>query len=155
MSGDHGRRCKSKYDQIPGATIVAVNAPPIMGLSTTGGFNFELQDLNAAGVEALAEATQNFVEQAKQRPELTGVYTTFNPHVPQRFLEIDRVKAKTRGVSIGDIFDTLQINLGLLVRQRVQQIRAGLSGLSAGGAGRARRRRPTSGASRSATRTAR
>jgi HAE1 family hydrophobic/amphiphilic exporter-1 len=105
---------QSKYDQIPGATIVAANAPPIMGLSTTGGFNFELQDLNAAGVEALAAAAEHLIEQAKQRPELTGVYTTFNPHVPQRFLEIDRVKAKTRGVSISDIFNTLQINLGSL-----------------------------------------
>ena len=105
---------QSKYDQIPGATIVAANAPPIMGLSTTGGFNFELQDLNAAGVEARAAAAEHLIEQAKQRPELTGVYTTFNPHVPQRFLEIDRVKAKTRGVSISDIFNTLQINLGSL-----------------------------------------
>jgi HAE1 family hydrophobic/amphiphilic exporter-1 len=83
-----------------------------MGLSTTGGFDFELQDLNAQGVEALAEVTQSFIEQANRRPELAGVYTTFNPHVPQRFLDIDRVKAKTLGVSIDDIFDTLQINLG-------------------------------------------
>jgi hydrophobe/amphiphile efflux-1 (HAE1) family protein len=103
---------KEKFDRIPGATIVAANAPTIMGLSTTGGFNFELQDLNAAGVEALAAAAEHLIAQAKQRPELTGVYTTFNAHVPQRFLEIDRVKAKTRGVSIDDIFDTLQINLG-------------------------------------------
>ena len=105
---------KHKYDQIPGATIVAVNAPPIRGLGRTGGFTFELQDLDALGVEALAEATQSFVEQAKRRPELAGVYTTLNPHVPQRYLEIDRVKAKTRGVSITEIFDTLQINLGSL-----------------------------------------
>ena len=41
-------------------------------------------------------------------------YTTFNPEVPQRFLDVDRTKAKTRGVSITDIFDTLQINLGSL-----------------------------------------
>jgi HAE1 family hydrophobic/amphiphilic exporter-1 len=105
---------KERYDRIPGATIVAVNAPTIMGLSATGGFNFELQDLNASGVEALAEVTRNFVEQANERPELTAVYTTFNPHVPQRFLDIDRVKAKTLGISITDIFTTLQINLGSL-----------------------------------------
>jgi hydrophobe/amphiphile efflux-1 (HAE1) family protein len=105
---------KAKFERIPGAEIVAVNAPTIMGLSATGGFNFELQDLNASGVEALAEVTRNFVEQANQRPEVTAVYTTFNPQVPQRFLDIDRAKAKTLGVSIDDIFDTLQINLGSL-----------------------------------------
>jgi hydrophobe/amphiphile efflux-1 (HAE1) family protein len=103
---------KAKFEQIPGATIVAVNAPTIMGLSTTGGFNFEIQDLNAAGVEVLAAVTQHFLEQANARPEVSGVYTTFNPHVPQRFLDIDRVKAKTLGVSLTDIFNTLQINLG-------------------------------------------
>ena len=103
---------KAKFAEIPGATVVAANAPTIMGLSTTGGFNFELQDLNAAGPEALAAVTQSFIERTKSRPELSGVYTTFDPHVPQRFLEIDRAKAKTLGVSVTDIFNTLQINLG-------------------------------------------
>jgi HAE1 family hydrophobic/amphiphilic exporter-1 len=105
---------QKEFDQIAGATVIAANAPPIMGLSATGGFNFELQDLNNAGMEALAEATRNLVEQANARPELSSVYTTFNPDVPQRFVDIDRVKAMTRGVSVNDIFDTLQINLGSL-----------------------------------------
>jgi hydrophobe/amphiphile efflux-1 (HAE1) family protein len=103
---------QDKYNQIAGASVIAVNAPPIMGLSATGGFNFELQDLNDAGIPALAEATRYLVEQASHRPELRNVYTTFNPDVPQRYLNVDRVKAMTRGVSVDDIFDTLQINLG-------------------------------------------
>jgi hydrophobe/amphiphile efflux-1 (HAE1) family protein len=105
---------QKKYDEIAGATVIAVNAPPIMGLSATGGFNFELQDLNDAGMAALAEATRNLVEQANARPELQGVYTTLNAEVPQRYIDIDRVKAMTRGVSVTDIFNTLQINLGSL-----------------------------------------
>jgi HAE1 family hydrophobic/amphiphilic exporter-1 len=105
---------QKEFDQIAGATVIAANAPPIMGLSATGGFNFELQDLNNAGMEALAEATRNLVEQANARPELSSVYTTLNPDVPQRFVDIDRVKAMTRGVSVNDIFNTLQINLGSL-----------------------------------------
>ncbi|HEX5078326.1 MAG TPA: multidrug efflux RND transporter permease subunit [Geminicoccaceae bacterium] len=105
---------QKKYDQIEGASVIAANAPPIMGLSATGGFNFELQDLNDAGIPALAAATRNLVEQASRRPELANVYTTFNPDVPQRYINLDRVKAMTRGVSIDDIFNTLQINLGSL-----------------------------------------
>ncbi len=103
---------QKKYDEIAGARVIAVNAPPIMGLSATGGFNFELQDLNDAGMDALAAATNNLVERANARPELQGVYTTLNADVPQRNINIDRVKAMTRGVSLDDIFDTLQINLG-------------------------------------------
>jgi HAE1 family hydrophobic/amphiphilic exporter-1 len=105
---------QKEFDQIAGATVIAANAPPIMGLSATGGFNFELQDLNNAGMKALAETTRNLVEQANARPELSSVYTTFNPDVPQRFVDIDRVKAMTRGVSVNDIFNTLQINHGSL-----------------------------------------
>lgn len=105
---------QAQVSEIPGARIMAVNAPPIPGLGATGGFTFELQDLNAAGTEALAKVAFQFIEEARHRPELAKVYTTFNPDVPQRFLEVDRSKAKTRGVSIGDIFDTLQINLGSL-----------------------------------------
>jgi len=105
---------QAEVSEIPGARIMAVNAPPIPGLGATGGFTFELQDLNAAGTTALAKVAFHLIEQARHRPELAKVYTTFNPEVPQRFLEVDRTKAKTRGVSVGDIFDTLQINLGSL-----------------------------------------
>ena len=99
---------------IPGARVLVSNAPSIPGLGATGGFTFEIQDLDAQGVAALAKVTRNFLEHANQQPELTRVYTTFNPEVPQRYLEVDRVKAKTRGVSITDIFAALQINLGSL-----------------------------------------
>ncbi len=99
---------------IPQAQVLIANAPAIPGLGSTGGFVFEIQDLNGEGVDALAEASQNFIAAARKRPELTRVYTTFNPSFPQRYLDIDRTKAKTRGVSLDDLFDTLQINLGSL-----------------------------------------
>jgi HAE1 family hydrophobic/amphiphilic exporter-1 len=105
---------QTQVSQIPGARILVVNAPSIPGLGSTGGFTFEIQDLNGQGVEALSEASTNFINEAHKRPELTGVYTTFNPEVPQRYLDIDRTKVKTRGVSLNDLFDTLQINLGSL-----------------------------------------
>jgi hydrophobe/amphiphile efflux-1 (HAE1) family protein len=105
---------RAKTGKIPQARVMIANAPSIPGLGATGGFKYEIQDLNDQGVEALTRAVDNFISQARKRPELTGVYTTFNPAVPQRFLEVDRTKAKTRKVSITDIFDTLQINLGSL-----------------------------------------
>ena len=105
---------RAKFAEIPGARILIANAPAIPGLGQTGGFTYEIQDLDAQGVQALAAAAENFVEQAQQRPELAGVYTTFSSGVPQRYVDIDRTKAKTRGVSLTDIFDVLQINLGSL-----------------------------------------
>jgi HAE1 family hydrophobic/amphiphilic exporter-1 len=103
-----------QVSELPQARVLIANAPSIPGLSATGGFKFEIQDLNDQGIDALSKAVDNFIGEARKRPELAGVYTTFNPAVPQRYLEVDRTKAKTRKVSITDIFDTLQINLGSL-----------------------------------------
>ena len=105
---------RERVAAISGARVLVANAPSIPGLGATGGFVFEIQDLNGQGVEALSRAATSFIDAARKRPELTGVYTTFNDKVPQRFLEVDRTKAKTHGVSLTDIFDTLQINLGSL-----------------------------------------
>ncbi len=102
------------FAEIPEARVLVANAPPIPGLGATGGFTFEIQDLDAQGVEALTEATLHFIDVVRKRPEVDGIYTTFSPSVPQYFLDIDRLKAKTRGVSITDIFNALQINLGSL-----------------------------------------
>jgi HAE1 family hydrophobic/amphiphilic exporter-1 len=105
---------QAKTSEIPHARVLIANAPAIPGLGATGGFKYEIQDLNDQGVAALTKAVENFIGEARKRPELARVYTTFNPAVPQRYLEVDRTKAKTRKVSLTDIFDTLQINLGSL-----------------------------------------
>ncbi|MGD8293017.1 MAG: multidrug efflux RND transporter permease subunit [Desulfobacterales bacterium] len=107
MAGLH-----AKVSRIPQARVMVANAPAIPGLSATGGFKFEIQDLNDQGIEALSKAVDNFIMEARKRPELAGVYITFSPAVPQRYLEVDRIKAKTRKVSLNDLFSTLQINLG-------------------------------------------
>jgi len=105
---------RTKFAQIPGARVLVANAPAIPGLGQTGGFTYQIQDLGAQGVEALAEAADNFIEQARKRPELAGVYTNFSSSVPKRYIDVDRTKAKTRNVLLTDLYDTMQINLGSL-----------------------------------------
>jgi len=106
------KHIKVRVAELPEAVVMVANAPPIPGLGSTGGFNFEIQDLNSLGTDEMARVVQRFISKAHERPELAGVYTTFNPEIPQRFIDVDRVKAKTRGVDLDDIFNTLQINLG-------------------------------------------
>ncbi|MCK5698104.1 MAG: efflux RND transporter permease subunit, partial [Gammaproteobacteria bacterium] len=105
---------QTELSKIPDANIMVVNAAPIPGLGSTGGFNFEIKDLNSQGVKVLAKVAKDFVEAANNRPELAGVYMTFDAEVPQRFIDIDRVKIMTHGVNLDDVFSTLQINLGSL-----------------------------------------
>ncbi|SCY77993.1 efflux RND transporter permease subunit [Microvirga guangxiensis] len=92
--------------------VIGFNPPPIIGLSTTGGFEFYLQDRSGGSLESLAQAAQQVVQAAGQRPELTGVSTTFNTGTPQYSLDVNREKAKAIGVPITSIFDAMQSTFG-------------------------------------------
>jgi multidrug efflux pump len=94
--------------------VIGFNPPPIIGLSTTGGFEFYLQDRSGGSLESLAQAAQQVIPAAGQRPELAGVSTTFNTGTPQYSLGVDREKAKALGVPITSIFDTMQSTFGSL-----------------------------------------
>lgn len=105
---------REKFAGVQGAVVVPFNAPPIQGLSSTGGFQFELEDRNSLGIQTLAKVTQEMIEKGSERPELTGLFSSFTADVPGLYIELDRTKAKTQGIAISDVFDTLQAYLGAL-----------------------------------------
>ncbi len=105
---------RKQLEAIPGAKILVLNAPPIPGLAIAAGLNIQIQDRGAHGTRDLALAARNYIQRLNARPELTRAFTTFSDDTPMRYLDIDRTKAKTLGVSLTDVFDTLQINLGSL-----------------------------------------
>ena len=94
------------------AQVIVLQPPPIRGLSSTGGFELMLEDKEGRGVEALARVVDQFQDEARKRPELAGVFTTFSARVPQLKFELDRTKARRLDVPISDVFATLQTNLG-------------------------------------------
>ena len=99
---------------MPEAQIMVFNPPPIPGLGTSSGFEFQLQDSEGRDPALLAQVLNGFIYDANQRPELNRVFSTFRANVPQYFLEVDRNKAKAQGVALSDIFTTLQAQLGSL-----------------------------------------
>ena len=96
------------------AMVLAFNPPPISGMSSTGGFEVYVQNRGNGNSKDLAAATQKLIEAAHKRPELGHLSTTFSADVPQLFIQLDREKAKTYGVSISDVFDTMQSTFGEL-----------------------------------------
>ena len=94
--------------------VIGFNPPPIQGISTTGGFEFYLQDRSGGSLESLSQAAQRVIQAANRRPELRGVSTTFSTTVPQYRIDVDRDKAKALGVPIATIFDTMQSTFGSL-----------------------------------------
>jgi hydrophobe/amphiphile efflux-1 (HAE1) family protein len=103
---------RPKLGAIPGARIFALNPAPIRGLSRTGGFEFQLQDRAAGPLPELADAAQRVIDEGAKSPELQNLFTSFRPTVPQVFVDVDRAKAKALGVSVTDVFETLQIYMG-------------------------------------------
>jgi multidrug efflux pump len=94
--------------------VIGFNPPPIQGMSTTGGFEFYLQDRSGGSLASLSQAAGRVVQAASRRPELQGVSTTFSTNVPQYRIEIDREKAKSIGIPITTVFDTMQSSFGSL-----------------------------------------
>ena len=105
-------RLNKQYAQIQEASILMFPPPPVQGLGTTGGFKLQLEDRGSLGYEALDAATMAFLAKARQAPELARLFTSLQVNVPQLYADIDRTKARQLGVSVTDVFDTLQIYLG-------------------------------------------
>ncbi|WP_420563418.1 efflux RND transporter permease subunit [Thalassobaculum sp.] len=107
-------RLNAQYGAIQDAFVVIFPPPPVQGLGTTGGFKLQIQDRTSRGYEELNTVVQEFLAAARQAPELANVFTNFQVNVPQLYADLDRTKAQQLGVSVTDVFETLQIYLGSL-----------------------------------------
>ncbi len=97
---------------LPDAIGFSFSPPAIPGIGAAGGFTFLLQDRAGKDVKFLAENTAKFLDEARKRPELAGVNSTFRPTVPQLFIKVDRDKVLKQGVSLADTYKTLQCFMG-------------------------------------------
>ena len=100
------------FSTIPGANIIAFNAPPIPGLGTTAGVEMKIQQTGGGTPQDLASAVGSLVYTANQQPSIAQAYSTFRANVPQLFVDLDRERAQLLGVRVSDVFQTLQAFLG-------------------------------------------
>ena len=105
-------RINGAFQGITGARAFAVNAPPVRGLSTFGGFEFQLQDRRGVPISALVENADKIIAAANQRPEIQAAFTQFAANTPQIEVEVNRERAKSLNIDIDDVFATLQTYLG-------------------------------------------
>ena len=108
--GELQKRCSV----IQEAFVAAFPPPAVNGLGVVGGFKMQVEDRGGAGPEALQGATMQLMMAANQTGKLQVAPSTFRASVPQLFVDVDRIKAKSMRVALGEIFDTLQIYLGSL-----------------------------------------
>lgn len=101
-----------KFSQIPDGFVGIFPPPPVPGLGSTGGFKLQIEDRSGHGFNALAQVQAQIMAKAAQAPELVGMMASFQANAPQLEVDIDRVKAKSQGVALNEIFETLQVNMG-------------------------------------------
>ncbi|MDA3440096.1 efflux RND transporter permease subunit [Acinetobacter bereziniae] len=101
-----------KFSQIPDGFVGIFPPPPVPGLGSTGGFKLQIEDRSGHGFNALAQVQAQIMAKAAQAPELVGMLASFQANAPQLEVDIDRVKAKSQGVALDEIFETLQVNMG-------------------------------------------
>src|SRR6201986_162114 len=107
---------RMKLLSLPEGIALSFDPPSIPGMGSTGGFEFQVEDLSGRGPMALNEALQAVRAEARKQPELAsqGLFSPFSNSTPQFKYDMDRNKAKLLGLNLPDIFNTLQIYLGSL-----------------------------------------
>lgn len=101
-----------KFFGIPEAFVFGFGLPPILGLGTSGGFEFMLEDRANGDIHQLAEVSDQFIAEAAKHPELGRIVSIFRDTVPQYTAQLDTDKAQTLGIPVTDVYNTLQTFLG-------------------------------------------
>ncbi|MEO6675762.1 MAG: efflux RND transporter permease subunit, partial [Pseudomonas sp.] len=102
----------TKFAAIKEGTAYALLPPPIQGLGNGSGYSLYLKDRAGLGYGALQNALNAFLAEVAQTPGMTYPVSSYQANIPQLEVKVDRVKAKAQGVSLTDLFDTLQTYLG-------------------------------------------
>src|SRR5580700_515481 len=105
-------RLNASLSKLPAGIAFSFSPPAIPGVGTSGGFQFVLEDRAGRDVQFLADNLSKFLAAAQKRPEIGLISTTFLPHVPQRFVDVDRDKALKQGVAVSDVYRTIQAYMG-------------------------------------------
>jgi HAE1 family hydrophobic/amphiphilic exporter-1 len=105
-------RLNQKFYEIQEGVAFPFAPPAIRGLGVSGGFQMQIEDRANVGLQQLGQRLEQVMEDARKRPEVGPLTTTFRPGVPQIFVDIDREKVKTLDVPLSDVFDALQSYLG-------------------------------------------
>jgi len=110
------KKLKNRYaEEVPEAIVNVFPPPAVSGLGRSGGFKMMVEDRGDVGLTELQVHTDNLVEKGNDvKDRVTGLFTVYNANSPQLFADVDREKCLKEGVSLGDVFSTLQAYLGSL-----------------------------------------
>lgn len=103
-----------QFMAIQDAFVLVLPPPPVNGIGTAGGFKMMIEDRGNRGYSELYKTTQGLIGAAMGSGKFGMTYTGYTVNVPQLEADVDREKAKSQGVPLANLYETLQINLGSL-----------------------------------------
>jgi len=98
--------------QVKEGPAFVISPPAIPGIGSSGGVTFVLQDRSGRGGDFLAENVEKFLAAVRKRPEIASAITTYTPHVPQVYVNVDRDKVLRQNVNLSDVYQTMQTFMG-------------------------------------------
>ncbi len=105
-------RLNRELSQRPEGIAFDFSPPAIPGVGTSGGFTFVLEDRSGKDIQFLASNLSTFLAALRKRPEIGFAASTLLPSVPQQFVDVDRDKVIKQGVSVSDVYKTIQVFMG-------------------------------------------
>jgi multidrug efflux pump len=106
-------RLSQQFSKVEGGQAVVLLPPAVSGIGNAGGFTMHVEDRSGSTTpQQLQAATQHLIAAARNRPELSRLFSTFRASVPQIYVNVDRVKAKKQNVRVTDVFQAMQVYLG-------------------------------------------
>jgi multidrug efflux pump len=98
--------------EVPEARVNVFGAPAVDGLGNAGGFKLMVEVVGDVDYKELQTEADKVALAANKQPGIVGTFDGFRASTPQLYAQVDRTKVRTMGVSLTDIFDTLQVYLG-------------------------------------------
>jgi len=115
-----GQDLLSIYERLNGAlesilvakTLVIV-PPPIQGVGNASGFTMQVELKNGVSDYALLQSlADTIVKDGETQSSLQRLSTPFRSNVPQLEVSVDRIKAETLGITVGQVFSALSGYVG-------------------------------------------
>src|SRR5262249_49403644 len=98
--------------EVQDAVVSVFGAPAVPGIGTASGFKLMVEDRGSLGLNELQKNTDSLVRKMTVPRWLIGVFTLFRSDAPQLFMDIDRSKVRSMGISLDDLNQTLTVFLG-------------------------------------------
>src|SRR5262249_44537689 len=86
--------------QLRTANVLPFNLPPVIGLGTTGGFEYQLESFEGTDPATLGNVALGAIDVTKQDSRFAQVFTTYGAAAPSLYLDVDRAKAESLGLTI-------------------------------------------------------